>query len=63
MTPTPCQIPRCRQPGVVIYMGRDLCCGHWQELAQAEAGAELERLRELGLTRTAQGEVCELVIE
>lgn len=63
MTDTPCQIKHCRQPGVLIYLGRDLCCKHWTELARAEIGAELERLKELDLTRTAQGEVCELVAE
>ena len=57
----PCQFPRCRQPGVVIYMGRDLCCGHWQSLAQSEGAVEMETLAKLDLTRTAQGEVVEQV--
>ena len=55
-----CDFPRCRQPGVLIYLGRDLCCKHWKELCELEAEAELARLKELDLTRTAQGEVCEV---
>lgn len=55
-----CQFPRCRQPGVVIYMNRDLCCEHWRQVANAEVGVELEVLKRIDLTRTAQGEVIEL---
>ena len=57
----PCQSPRCRQPGVLIYLGRDVCCGCWQKLSDADPAAELELLSKLDLTRTAQGEVVEQV--
>lgn len=57
----PCQFPRCRHPGVVIYMARDLCCEHWRQVANVETAAELDLLAKIDLTRTAQGEVIEKV--
>lgn len=57
-----CDFPRCRQSGVVIYLGRDLCPEHWQAVASEaiDPQAELELLAKIGLCRTSMGEVVEV---
>ncbi len=60
MLDAPCQFPRCRQPSVVIYLNRDLCCEHWKQLANAVESGETALLAAIDLERTAMGEVMEV---
>lgn len=55
---TPCDSPRCRQPSDVIYLHAHLCRGHWNEIADADAGSndEDKLLARYGLQRIG-GEV------
>lgn len=54
-----CAFPHCRQEGVVIYLQREICARHHHELCEADPAVELELLKRIDLTRTAQGEVVE----
>lgn len=57
-----CAFPHCRQEGSLIYLQREICPRHWNELAAADPAAELELLSKIDLTRTAQGEVVEVAV-
>lgn len=46
----------------MIYLQREICPRHWNELAAADPAAELELLSKIDLTRTAQGEVVEVAV-
>lgn len=56
-----CDFPRCKKFADFgyVYIGRNICWQHWEQLCNASSGSKIERglLKKIGLVRDKSGVV------
>jgi hypothetical protein len=52
-----CDFPKCRNLTELMYIGRNVCCLHWEQLCSADSTTEKKLLRKIYLVRNDDGVV------
>lgn len=57
-----CSFPRCRQISDLVYIGRELCHAHYEQICEADNSTEKRLLKKIGLMRNNDGKVVPITV-
>jgi len=58
-----CDFPRCKGWDTFVYINKDICQEHWNQLCEADSKTEKRMLKKIGLKRDKNGMVVAITGE